>query len=278
ADWKDAGFHINMLTSRTGKVKLVDDLDARARLAYDQRGLLFLLTVRDDVPNETERIWDGDSVELFISDAAVSPQAHQYQVLMTPGIDPKYPEGREPRLVFTDRRSEELKKVVLAPEYGRKPLLENGKTVGYVLEMRLPWEQLGMVAEVGREVKFQFVVNDLDVAASSKFKLAWFPRDNMHHQPGDMYTLRLSDKASTAIDAVASVDRERFRRTVVTVLGTEEAAGMMVVAEMRRDGKPVKVEGVLSKKDGRSECKLLLPLSEEEERLIVSIGQLTLHA
>jgi len=76
-DWKDGGFHINMLTSSTGKVKAVDDFDAKARLAYDQRGLLFLLTVRDDVFCEAENQWHGDSVYLFIADLAASPDHFQ---------------------------------------------------------------------------------------------------------------------------------------------------------------------------------------------------------
>ncbi|MCL2640917.1 MAG: hypothetical protein FWD53_08750, partial [Phycisphaerales bacterium] len=233
SDWKDGGFRINMLTSRMGKVKAVNDLDARARLAYDQRGLLFLLTVRDEVACEHKTLWEGDSVELFIADLAASPDRYQYQVVIAPGMDSEFP---EPRLAFMDQRSEELKKVALAPEYGRKPLLEDGKTVGYVLEMRLPWEQLGMTVGQdrggGRKVGFQFVVNDLDAPRTPQFRLIWFPQERMHEQPGGMHTLRLSDRASPAIDAVANVTPERFRRTVVTVLGTEEAAGTTVAAEM----------------------------------------------
>lgn len=63
ADWGDQGFRIGALTSIERKMPLADDLDAGFRLGWDQRGLLVLVIVSDDVgvehPNEGEllRVW-----------------------------------------------------------------------------------------------------------------------------------------------------------------------------------------------------------------------------
>src|SRR5687767_1803599 len=51
-DWGDAGFRVDMLADRTGAVLPSADFDARFRLAWDDRGVLVLVTARDDVPME----------------------------------------------------------------------------------------------------------------------------------------------------------------------------------------------------------------------------------
>ena len=60
-----------MMPNDHGYLKSPQDLDARFRLGWDQRGLLVLVTVPDDKPSEAQDItllWSMDCVELFLAD------------------------------------------------------------------------------------------------------------------------------------------------------------------------------------------------------------------
>ena len=207
-DWGDNGFRIDVLHAE-GARKPLDDFDATVRLGWDERGLLVLVTVADDVPLEdgdTNGLWRRDSIELFVADAVGSRE--RWQAIIAPGTDPRHPDLRS--RLYDYRASEELKKTPVAIEAARRKT-----AAGYTAEVLLPWRSLGIVPLAGRELGFQVYVNDVDGGPRSQ--LRWFPRPNAQRDTRLMHRLRLAKEASSPVAAAASGRYERFRRTRIDV-------------------------------------------------------------
>src|SRR5687768_7737680 len=147
-DWGDGGgFRVDMLADRTGAVLPSADFDARFRLAWDDRGILVLVTARDDVPMEVpdeQNLWQGDWVEIYLADRRGGTE--MVQCLATPGRDPKH--NRTIRKhVLDHRKNESLKKKPVEFEAARTATKD-----GYVLEALIPWDNVAVEPEEGLEV------------------------------------------------------------------------------------------------------------------------------
>jgi len=210
ADWGERGFRVDVLFDASETPKPLADFDAAARLGWDERGLLVLVSVADDVAAEEaneDALWRRDSLELFL--AADRGAGDVWQMAIAPGLDPKHPDLRTH--LYDYRKSEELKKVSLAASAARTKT-----ATGYVVEALLPWASLGVEPVVGRHVAFQVYANDAD-RAPERSQLLWFPTPGAHADSKRMHRLRLAEKASLAVAASASGHYERFRRTRVNV-------------------------------------------------------------
>ena len=247
ADWGTKGLCVNALHDPALRPKPTADFDAVVRLGWDGRGLLVLVSVADPTPIEEasgDQLWRKDSVEFFVAAGVGKPDA--WQAVIAPGLDPKCP---EPRTFLADhRKSESLKHVSLRVEAART------KTkAGYCLEALLPWECLGIAAEVGREIGFQVQVNNA-AGAGETAQLRWFPSPGAAQDTKRMHALRLAERPSPPVAAAASGGYERFRRTLVSVAAT---AGKLVRV---RDGGRLLARGKLSA-DGRlRRASLELPM------------------
>ena len=119
ADWDGKGFVVGVLCDAAEERTPEADLDATARLGWDERGLLVLVTVTDDVALEDEsanNLWRRDSVELFVA-TGLGARDH-WHMIVAPGGTPGHPETRS--RLQDHRRSEELRKTKLAaPAAGR---------------------------------------------------------------------------------------------------------------------------------------------------------------
>lgn len=193
-DWAGRGLSIEVLAAARTERRRVDEFDAKARLGWDEDGLLVAFDVTDKTPVESERdteLYTHDSIELF---AATRPGSNDsVQFITSPGMDPKYP---EPRQRFYDKRSTlALLKSTPPLVYARKPV--DG---GYRFEARLPWALLGTAPKIGSELGLQFYINDSG-ADGDKRKLIWFPQDETHRYSSQMHLVRLSDRASPRVTA-----------------------------------------------------------------------------
>jgi hypothetical protein len=66
-EWGEAGFRVETLAALDGAVRSCSDFDARFRLGWNDRGLLLLLTVQDNVFIESDAedsLWQNDGVEV----------------------------------------------------------------------------------------------------------------------------------------------------------------------------------------------------------------------
>lgn len=204
-DWGEGGFQIRILTTVDGAVRPIADLDAQARLAWDATGLLVLVDVTDDTPDESENedaLWEGDGIELFA--AAERGKAPHYQTVVSPGADPAHPELRR---TLHARKGVDVE--ALAVETAA--VATEG---GYAIEARLPWANLTIDPREGLETGFQLYVNDRD-GQGPTFGLAWYPSRQAHADASAMQRVRLSDAPSSPVTAAAAAKYDDLRRIVV---------------------------------------------------------------
>ena len=216
-DWGRSGFRIDVLASPSAPRQPTADFDAMARLGWDARGLLVFVAVTDDAAAEhadASALWRADSVELFVATARGG--ADVWQAIVAPGIDPKHPELRSHLCDY--RKTEALKATALAIQAARTKTAD-----GYTLEALLPWANLGIEPQVGREIGFQLYVNDAD-GPGDRAQLRWHPEANAHRNTRHMQRVRLAERPGTPVWAVASGGYERFRRTRIRVAAARGAA------------------------------------------------------
>ncbi len=249
-DWADNGFRVEIVSGRDGVYLPADDLDVAFRLGWDARGLLLLLKVTDDVHVEYpdgEHFWREDCVQLFFAEKRGGKDL--IFAFLSPGLDPSYPELRQ---YLTDKRSnEELKK--------QPPTIEAARTktgTGYVMEVLLPWSNLGIEPAVGREVGFQLFVDESD-GPDTDFAVRWFPALDTAYYTDQMHRVRLSETPSPPVMATATGRYERFRRTNIAVTGMKELVGKTIAVKM---GDVELSKGELTEKDGRASYSIELPM------------------
>ncbi len=198
-DWDGRGLDAGFLAGDDGRVDAVEDLSATARIAWDERGLLVMLRVRDDVADEAadiESLWSADSVELFVSTGVGSDQ--RYQVIIAPGVDAKQAQARGWHYDYrSDRNSGD-------PTYAYACAVDDG---GYSIEVLLPWANLGAVPAAGERIGFQFYVNDRDGKKNTK-TIWWHPDHDANERPESMYALKLADRSGDGAVARAKVVRD----------------------------------------------------------------------
>jgi hypothetical protein len=192
-DWGSRGLYVEFLAAPDGGVLPVDDFDVRFRLGWNREGLFVLAFVRDDVAVEHEdrsRLWQRDCVELFFSDFVGSSNRHQ--VVISSGADPEHKEIRY-RIYdwrLPDQKTRELKARVASQVH----------VTGSVVEVLLPWDNIGITPSLGLELGFQFIANDDDGAGDSNgpLRLAWYPAVGPHSR-FSMHSLRLSETPSQPV-------------------------------------------------------------------------------
>lgn len=242
-DWGDSGFSVDFLTGPQGDVRAAEDFDVTFRLGWNRLGLLVLAVVRDDHASEDEsesRLWRQDCVEVFVSEGVGSPR--RYQVVIAPGADSRF---KLIRSRLYDWRPEDPKNRPLTLRRASRRL-----DSGYLVEILLPWSNLGMEPNAGLELGFQLSANDHDGEdedAEGPLRVGWYPGVN----PRDVYAmvgLMLAEESDAGIRF--RIDREiGIERSVISVQGRKEFIGESV--EIRRNDE-VMFRSAMQSKSGRS--------------------------
>lgn len=238
-DWGDQGLKVDLMATLDGRVKSATNLDARFRLGWDQRGLLVLATVKDDYFIEDDgldTLWMKDAVEIYLADKRGSKQL--VQAVIAAGVDGAHNELRYK--LIDHRKDEALKKVPMTLTAERTKIQG-----GYILEVLLPWENVGVKPVKGLEVGATIFV-DAQPREGRQVNVLWYPGVGVFNDTTKTYSLRLSDKASEPIEAAARGGYVGMRSTRAVVVAVKELAGKKVAAQA--DGKEI-AAGVL--KEGR---------------------------
>ena len=156
ADWRDRG-HAEVAL----EVMHVDELDAAdlsgsMRLGWDERGLVVLVTVRDDQATEGENqatMVEMDSVELVLSDE--SADRNRLRFAITPGGTEQHPEMRV--RTWDYRQDLALRRHPIQLQAASQRMDD-----GYCIEALIPWEAFGVVPHAGAEFGFSLEVHDAD--------------------------------------------------------------------------------------------------------------------
>lgn len=246
-DWKDGGFLVNAFPMLGCGLRPTSDFDVRMRLGWDERGLLVLLTVKDDIGYEhvqAVNLYRADSAQFFFANKRGGDEEMAVQI--STGLDPRYPELRSP---LTDqRKNAELRKTPLAIDVARTLI-----PGGYQIEARLPWKCLGITPAVGGECAFNAYVYDRDKMHGDATVAQWYPEWSAIIDTKAMYGLRLSEKAGDPVEAAAWMGycSDRPAETRITLAAPESFSG-----------KEASIEGIgkalFEKRDGRALATLLV--------------------
>jgi len=254
-DWGAKGLRVETLTSAAQVIAAAPGLDARLRLGWDERGLLVLVEVEDDIhveAGDTLSLWSGDSVELFLSPQKGSMDI--YQVAIAPGMDRENPELRHH---VHDRRLSAAARQHNTPVQAARTL--HGK--GYLLEALVPLENLGIRPEPDTRMAFQIAVNDVDEPGRRR-QVLWYPFPGAYADAAQMHWLHLSQEAGPPVQGIAVGKYEHFRRVRVQIAAREALAGQEVAL---RAGEDVLARQELAAISGQSAATLYLPMADTED-------------
>ncbi len=266
-DWEGRGLTAGYLAGDDGRVYESDDLSASATIGWDERGLVAIVRVRDNVSTESDdpgTLWSADSIEFFVSTGVGSDQ--RYQVLVAPGVTrpTEISDNAEAQAAAVEAKPRHWHYDYRRDRSGGEIGLEYATTAtdgGYIVEVRLPWANLGVDPAAGKRVGFQFYVNDKDGEEDVK-TIWWHPDNDANERPESMYALQLTDAAGEGAAARAKVIRDG------------DQALLVVWAEAGMGGQTVKAicagevigESTFYEKRGSSKAKIELKTSPESER------------
>jgi len=248
ADWQDSGFRVDIMPNRECRTQPRTSLDPCFRLAWDERGLLVLVKVADDVfmeSSDESMLWEKDSIEVFMATKRGAPD--YYQLVISPGVTPEYPELR---IQAVDLRKKEPR-APLTHEVVRK---KGDKT--YTVEMVLPWSNLGLTPKLGDEVGFQIYVTDVD-GPVGRFQAVWFPSVRARYDSREMWTVRLARRPSPPDNVRVSGEYDELARSQVHVLTVSESVGTIVRV---KQGARERARGVLTESGGYARAELRFPM------------------
>lgn len=169
ADWAGRGLRFPILAPDSPLPPDRSRSHAEARIAWDEHGLIFLVSVLDATPHEAHRAsgaYLADSVELFLASDPARPEA--VQLVISPGRDPA--QG-VPRAYLYDYRPDGLRAKPTAPEWGVRPVVGTALTQ---IEARLPWSALGLQPMPSLVIGARLCVNDSD-GEGRRTRFAWQP-------------------------------------------------------------------------------------------------------
>jgi len=254
-DWgTDLGLRIDQLVPLEGRLKSVEDHDARFRIGWDTDGLLLLIICTDDTWVEhpsNEQLWWGDAVEMFLAAEPGAPDVGQW--VISPGMSGSRSELRW--FFHENRKDEKLKALPSRAEAARTRV-----PGGYVLEARLPWAALNIKPEENVTFAFQVWVNDADTGdGPPSYRAVWYPGVGTGNNSRMSHRCRLARRSSTPmlVKAVAELDLELMEIRVEAV-GPAEHAGRNV---MIKEGGQTRAEAELVVDgSGRAVLSKRLPL------------------
>lgn len=252
-DWGDKGFRVDVMAETSMTLRAVGDYYSKFRLGWNDKGLLILMQINDDINIEDaseDRLASKDSIEIVM--ALDRGSAQRYQLVLSPGLDPKFSELRYK--FFDQRQDESLKKTKLVFDAART------KTpAGCMLEMCLPWENLGIRPGEGLETALQVICNDYD-GGDERVQSMWYPATGAQNDTLKMHRLKLGGGASKPVRAAAYGAYERFRRTRVNIWTETELIGRTI--KVKENGKELARERVIAA-PGQGFLSIELPMPSQ---------------
>lgn len=252
-DWGEKGFVADALAPLGGKLE-ASGYRSQLRLAWDQGGLLVLVSVKDDIAAEAEFIgdlWKMDCVEFFVADSVGSK--NMYQVLVASGADKAH--GGKSRVLILDHRH-----VKAQPKELMAETAASSDGPNYVVEIRLPWKNLGAEAAEGDQFAFQLLATDND-GKGGVTRYVFFPSAvDTQRDTGKMQAIRLASAPSPTVKLAAMGKFDRFSRCQVDVVGARALAQQFV--EIRDGEKLLAREKLAGKTKGLdwATARLVFPL------------------
>ncbi|MDA0840622.1 MAG: PQQ-binding-like beta-propeller repeat protein [Planctomycetota bacterium] len=194
-DWEGRGFHQASLAAQDGTMKTSSsDFDPSFRLGWNKKGLLLAGLIVDQnliADPDAEKLWRKDSVEIFMSEEVGSKESFQLT------IAPPSEKDAKPEVFLEDHRYKAKSSHPLkAQVFGRRT------EGGYSLEILIPWQNLNIDPNEGKEFGLQAFFNDsdnTDAYPGDWFRVAWYPVGHAGWNPLAYHRLRLSEMPSDSL-------------------------------------------------------------------------------
>lgn len=191
-----------------GNTPASSNISAYFKTLWDSTGLYVLAVVTDDVKikdSESNEVWKDDAIEIYLdinNDKLTSYGATDYQYTFR---------WNDPVMYGNPSNGIEFKM--------------NGTTAGYILEVKFPWNTLGVQNPKQDDLLgFDIHVQDDDNGGDRDNKIAWFTtEDNSWQNPSLFATARLINNISThfvAEDPKISVDEGFYTKPFDVVIST----------------------------------------------------------
>jgi len=252
-DWKDKGFRVELLAPVGAPMKNKDDHDARFRLGWHKKGLLVLVSVRDNTWLEHEDpgwLWKYDGVELFLAPHRNAEDLCQW--VISPGMTQKQEALRTQFCEY--RKDEELKKRSAEIEAARGITAD-----GCLIEALLPWQSLAIEPGLGREVGFQIWANDVDTPDEERRRAAWYPGDTTQFDRKQMHRLRLARRPGKPILVTVRGRYAWPAKCAVAISAPAEKEGKRIALGVA--GR-IMAEGMLALVGSHARADIRLPISQ----------------
>jgi len=171
-DWGDNGFRVRSLAGQGKQMRAPADFDPSFRAGWNEKGLLLLVEVRDDVIDEDEKpanMWKADCIEILMSLGRGAAEHYQIQIAVGTGADSTYPETRTH---LSDNRGGVADTKLSAEAEGKKT------ADGYLVEVLLPWTNMAITPVLGLQFGLQLFINDADGKGGYPkdwFRASWHP-------------------------------------------------------------------------------------------------------
>ncbi len=186
-DWGVRGFKADLFTDQFGEAIPAEDARGFLRLAWDDTRLLIFLEVTDDAGYEDphlDYLWRADCVELFLADDRGS--SNRVQFIISPGRSADQPEMRIRKYDKRHAMEESLPELQISAASGIKP-------DGYSLEAAIPFSNLLLIPELGKELAFQIYLRDSDRSEDPEHNLLpWYNVTGSHENSFALHSIRLS--------------------------------------------------------------------------------------
>ena len=172
-----------------------EDLSGQVRLAYDSNYLRVQVQVRDDhvvsniEPDDIKGHWRSDSVEICIDP---NPGSEDTMGCYKVGIFPFDRTGIVRAARDADARPGPVEKSSPGLQLFSKKTAD-----GYLIDVAIPWADIGLRPRKGRNIGFNVILYDGDKTNAApgeninKTRLAWAPRSGVQGRPEDWGRLRL---------------------------------------------------------------------------------------
>ncbi|MEE9461928.1 MAG: sugar-binding protein, partial [Bacteroidales bacterium] len=184
-DWNPNYVPLRILSDVCGNIPDTNDFQASFRMAWNEKGLFLLVEIKDDsLYEDPDHFWNGDGLELFLSQGRGSRDI--LQVSVRPGFD--LPDSIAAINAYDHLRSLSINtSETFIVFYSRKTSL------GYLLEGMVPFEMISIDPQQDLVMAIQLYLNDADREDDpDNFSLPWYSVRESYRNPYAFHSVTLT--------------------------------------------------------------------------------------
>ena len=184
-DWSPDYVPFRILSDVCGNIPDTNDFQASFRMAWDEKGIFLLVEIEDDsLYEDPDHFWNGDGLELFLSQGRGSPDI--LQVSVRPGFD--LPDSMAAINVYDHLRSVSINTTASSIVFYSKKTSQ-----GYLLEGMVPFEMINIDPQQDLVMATQLYLNDADRKDdTNNFSLPWYSVRESYQNPYAFHSVMLT--------------------------------------------------------------------------------------